>query len=294
MVIFIFLCSTHVCVVIEDAQEIEAEQGPKQFSFKTLSSATEGFHAKNKLGKGGFAQVYKGKLNDGREIAVKKPLMISDKGKELVLKEMKLLLRNDSETGRSDALEWKRTYDIIVGVAQGLLYLHERSHSVIIHCDIKPTNILIDENLVPKIADFGTASLFPQDQTHVNISEATGTRGGANELSKEGRVLEFMDQKLVPLVVLDQVQLCIHIGIMCTEYDPKLQPTMGHVYSMLSENHSSSSTLVEESMRDGSSSASSIARNSSPTELANYGSSSGADIHLQNEGLPKHRRLTHA
>ncbi|KAL7219877.1 hypothetical protein ACSBR2_012858 [Camellia fascicularis] len=365
----------------KDAQEIVAEQGPEEFTFKILSSATESFHAKNKLGKGGFAQVYKGKLNDGREIAVKRPLQISDKGKELVLNEMKLLLgsahhrnivkflgfcshreemllvfefaRNgsldyllfNSETGRADVLEWKRTYDIIVGVARALLYLHERSHSVIIHCDIKPANILIDENWVPKIADFGTASLFPQDQTHVNISEAAGTLGysapeykcsgrvspkadiysfgvvvlelisgqknwlshdrssngqglrdRANEFYKEGRVSEFMDMKLIPSAVHDLVQLCVHIGVMCTEYDPELRPTMGCVYSMLSENHSSSSssTLVEEPMRDGSSSSTSIARNLGPTELANNGSSFGPAIHLENEGLPKHRQLTRA
>ncbi|GMP55620.1 hypothetical protein CsSME_00020383 [Camellia sinensis var. sinensis] len=84
----------------------------------------------------------------------------------------------------------------------------------------------------------------------------------ANELYMEGGVYEFMDRKLTPSAILDQVQLCVHIGIMCNEYDPELRPTMGHVYSMLSENHSSSSTLVEESMRDGSSSASSTAQNS--------------------------------
>ncbi|CAL5395048.1 unnamed protein product [Camellia sinensis] len=378
-VIFIFLCSTRGCVVIEDAEEIVAEQGPKQFSFKTLSSATEGFHAKNKLGKGGFAQVYKGKLNDGREIAVKRPLLISDKGTELVLNEMKLLLgsahhrnivkflgfcshreemllvfdfaRNgsldyllfNSKTGRANTLDWKQTYAIIIGVARGLLYLHERSHSVIIHCDIKPANIIIDENWVPKIADFGTAMLFPQDQTHVNISEAAvgyaapeyqnyghispkadvysfgvvvleltsgqkywlshaqssnaqGLRDSANELYKEGKVSQFMDQKLIPSAVLDQVQLCVQIGVMCTQFDPELRPTMGRVYSMLSENYSSSSsTLVEEPMRDGSSSSSSSSSTagiSGRKELGNNGSSSGTDIHLENEGLPIHRRLT--
>ncbi|CAL5337215.1 unnamed protein product [Camellia sinensis] len=186
--------------------------------------------------------IYKGKLTDGGEIAVKKPLVISEKGKELVLNEMKLLLgsahhRNiefasngsldyllfNSEACRADALDWKRTYAIIIGVARGLLYLHKRSHNVIIHCDIKPTNILIDENWVPKMADFGTANLFPQDQMHVNISEATGTLG---------------------------------------EFDLELRPTMDRVYSMLLENHSNSSTLVNEPMRDGSSSSSSTTRNS--------------------------------
>ncbi|CAL5337208.1 unnamed protein product [Camellia sinensis] len=262
-----------------------------------------------------------GKLNDKREIAVKKPLLISEKGTELVLNEMKLLLgsahhrnivkflgicshreemllvfefaRNssldyllfNSETGRSDALEWKRTYDIIVGVAWGLHYLHERSHSVIIHCDIKPANILIDENWVIKMlilarpasslkikrmlilvklpvplgiwipsklwrrlskgrhiqllgSGFGVDSqknwLF-----HDRSSNGQDLRDRANELYKEGRVSEFMDRKMTPLAILDQVQSCVHIG-----------------------NHSSSSTLVEELMRDGSSSASSTARNS--------------------------------
>ncbi|XP_028092579.1 putative receptor-like protein kinase At4g00960 [Camellia sinensis] len=275
-----------------------------------------------------------GKLTDGGEIAVKKPLVISEKGKELVLNEMKLLLgsahhRNiefasngslqlisnfctifdglDSEACRADALDWKRTYAIIIGVARGLLYLHERSHNVIIHCDIKPTNILIDENWVPKIADFGMANLFPQDQTHVNINEATvsgylapeymdnghvspkadtysfgvvvlelinsrknwnshnqspngqGLWDTANELCKEVKVSEFMDLKLIPSAVLDQVQLCVKIGVLCIEFDLELRPTMDRAYSMLLENHSSSNTLVNEPMRDGSSSSSSTA-----------------------------------
>ncbi|XP_028116151.1 putative receptor-like protein kinase At4g00960 [Camellia sinensis] len=99
---------------------------------------------------------------------------------------------------------------------------------------------------------------------HQRSSNGQDLRDRANELYKEGRVSEFMDRKLIPPAVLDQVQLCVHIGVMCTEYDPKLRPTMGHVYSMLSENHSNNSTLVEEPMRDGSSSAatSSTARNS--------------------------------
>ncbi|GMP55621.1 hypothetical protein CsSME_00020384 [Camellia sinensis var. sinensis] len=86
---------------------------------------------------------------------------------------------------------------------------------------------------------------------HDRSSNGQDLRDRANELYKEGRVSEFMDRKLIPLAVLDQVQLCIHIGIMCTEYDLELRPTMGRVYLMLSENHSSSSTLVEEPMRGG-------------------------------------------
>ncbi|KAL7251226.1 hypothetical protein ACSBR1_013120 [Camellia fascicularis] len=339
----------------KEIKEIVAERGPKEFSFETLSSATESFDAKNKLGKGGFGQVYKGKLNDGREIAVKRPLHNSDEGKELVLNEFELLLESahhrnivkflgfcshgeemllvfefasngslddllfNSETGRTDALEWKRTYDIIVGVARALLYLHEQSQSVIIHCDIKPANILLDENWVPKIADFGTARFFPQDQTHVCISEPAATfgysapeyvssghvspkadiysfgimvlelisgeknwlshsrssngqglRDRAKELCKKGKVSEFMHQKLIPSADLHQAQLCVEIGVLCTELDPNLRPAMDYVSSMLSGNLSnSSSTLVEEPMRDGSSS-SSIARNSGESDSHIY------------------------
>ncbi|KAL7192941.1 hypothetical protein ACSBR2_024701 [Camellia fascicularis] len=98
---------------------------------------------------------------------------------------------------------------------------------------------------------------------HDRSSNGQDLRDWANELYKEGRESEFIDRKLIPSAILDRVQLWVHIGIMCTKYDLELRPTMGRVYSMLLENHSSNNTLVEEPMRDGSSSASSTARNSS-------------------------------
>lgn len=81
----------------------------------------------------------------------------------------------DVESRTRDTLNWKRRYDIICGVARGLSYLHEDAHDCIIHRDIKASNILLDENWVPKIADFGMAKLYPEDQTHVQTRVA-GTK----------------------------------------------------------------------------------------------------------------------
>ncbi|GMP59258.1 hypothetical protein CsSME_00022611 [Camellia sinensis var. sinensis] len=192
----------------EDLEKIAAQE-QKQFSLETLVSATKDFHPNHKLGQGGFGPVYKGRLSDGREIAVKKLSQSSNQGKKEFTNEAKLLARvqhrnvvnllgycahgaekllvyeyvaNESldkllfKSGRHDALDWKRRYDIIAGIARGLLYLHEDSHSVIIHRDIKASNILLDDKWVPKIADFGMARLFPEDQTHVNTRVA-GTNG---------------------------------------------------------------------------------------------------------------------
>lgn len=95
---------------------------------------------------------------------------------------MQFLDGPDTESGKRDALDWKRRYDIITGVARGLLYLHEGSPSVITHRDIKAGNILLDDKWVPKIADFGMARLFPEDETHVNTRVA-GTKYVVKHLS---------------------------------------------------------------------------------------------------------------
>lgn len=189
--------------------ETIAAREQKQFSFETLVSATKDFHPTHKLGEGGFGPVYKGKLDDGREIAVKKLSHSSNQGKKEFTNEAKLLSRvqhrnvvnllgycahgvekllvyeyvaNESldkllfKSDKRQLLDWNRRYDILIGIARGLLYLHEDSHNCIIHRDIKASNILLDDKWVPKIADFGMARLFPEDQTHVNTRVA-GTNG---------------------------------------------------------------------------------------------------------------------
>ncbi|CAA0841391.1 Protein kinase superfamily protein [Striga hermonthica] len=193
----------------QEELEIIAAQEQRHFSFGALAAATRNFDLTQKLGEGGFGPVFKGKLKDGREVAVKRLSQRSGQGQTEFQNESKLLARvqhknvvnfvgycvHDSERllvyeyvanesldkllfkpDRRELLNWKQRYDVIAGVAKGLLYLHEQAPCSIIHRDIKASNILLDENWVPKIADFGMARLFPEDQSHVSTRVA-GTNG---------------------------------------------------------------------------------------------------------------------
>ncbi|KAG6517293.1 putative receptor-like protein kinase At4g00960 [Zingiber officinale] len=179
-------------------------------NLKELEAATGHFSEANLLGQGGFGPVYKGVLENGQEIAVKKLSLTSRQGVSEFTNEVKLLLkvqhRNlvsllgcciDSDQKmlvypyfpnrsldhflfdmhRPASLDWPRRFEIIVGVGKGLLYLHEESPVKIIHRDIKASNILLDDQLNPKIADFGMARLFQGDDTHINTFKIAGTYG---------------------------------------------------------------------------------------------------------------------
>ncbi|KAF9593833.1 hypothetical protein IFM89_025618 [Coptis chinensis] len=180
------------------------------FKFQTLQIATNFFSELNQLGRGGFGPVFKGLLPNGQEVAVKKLSNVSKQGVREFTNEVKLLLRVQHRnlvtllgccvegpekmlvyeylpnrsldnflfvTDKSASLDWSRRFTIITGIARGLLYLHEEAPERIIHRDIKASNILLDEQLNPKISDFGLARLFPGDDTHFNTFQITGTRG---------------------------------------------------------------------------------------------------------------------
>ena len=83
------------------------------------------------------------------------------------------LLFNESN---SNVLDWKTRYQIALGTARGLVYLHEKCRECIIHCDIKPENILLDAELCPKVADFGLAKLVGRDFSRV-LTTMRGTKG---------------------------------------------------------------------------------------------------------------------
>ncbi|KAL0542885.1 hypothetical protein IC582_017966 [Cucumis melo] len=181
-----------------------------QFDFDSIKVATNDFASENKLGQGGFGVVYKGKLPDGRAIAVKRLASSSQQGdvefKNEVLLMLKLQHRNlvrllgfclqGSErlliyefiqngsldhfifdSAKRGLLDWETRCKIINGIARGLVYLHEDSQHRIIHRDLKASNILLDEDMNSKISDFGMARLFEVDQTQGNTNRVVGTYG---------------------------------------------------------------------------------------------------------------------
>ncbi|CAI0407282.1 unnamed protein product [Linum tenue] len=181
------------------------------FNLSTIRAATNNFSPDNKLGQGGFGSVYKGKFSSGVEVAVKRSPNNSRQGLEQFKSEVfliaKLQHRNlvklhgccieeqeqmlvyeylpynslDSilfvdQTG-SPFLDWCKRFNIILGVARGILYLHQDSRCRIIHRDLKTSNILLDAELNPKISDFGMARVLEGDQVEGKTSRIGGTYG---------------------------------------------------------------------------------------------------------------------
>ncbi|XP_019155958.1 PREDICTED: G-type lectin S-receptor-like serine/threonine-protein kinase At4g27290 [Ipomoea nil] len=180
------------------------------FDLSTISRATNNFSENNKLGEGGFGVVYKGVLDDKQEIAVKRLSKTSTQGvlefKNEVICIAKLQHRNlikllgcciqgeekllvyeylpnkslDTfifDEAKSKLIDWPKRFSIINGIARGLMYLHQDSRLRIIHRDLKASNVLLDNNMNPKISDFGLARSVGGDATEANASRIMGTHG---------------------------------------------------------------------------------------------------------------------
>ncbi|XP_057961787.1 G-type lectin S-receptor-like serine/threonine-protein kinase At1g11300 [Malania oleifera] len=206
--------------------QVKLEELP-MFKFEQLATATNNFFVTNKLGQGGFGLVYRGKLPDGQEIAVKRLSRASGQGIEEFMNEVVVISRlqhrnlvrllgccaegeekmliyeympNKSldsflfdPTGRK-VLDWRKRFNIIGGIARGLLYLHRDSRLRIIHRDLKASNILLDEELNPKISDFGMARIFGGNEDQANTRRVVGTYGYMSpEYAMEGRFSEKSD-----------------------------------------------------------------------------------------------------
>ncbi|XP_027910088.1 G-type lectin S-receptor-like serine/threonine-protein kinase At1g67520 [Vigna unguiculata] len=302
--------------LIEDfGNDFKKGHGLKILDYPLVVAATNGFSSENKLGQGGFGPVYKETLPTGEEVAIKRLSKSSAQGivefkNEVTLicelqhmnlvqllgccihEEEKILIYeympNKSldfylfDCSRSKLLDWNKRFNIIQGIAQGLLYLHKYSRLKVIHRDLKTSNILLDENMNPKISDFGMARMFTQQDSISNTNRVVGTYGYMSpeyamegifstksdvysfgvllleivsgrkntgffydddhpinlighvwELWKDEKCFESVDPSLEESFDYDEVQRCIHVGLLCAEHYANDRPTMSDVISML-------------------------------------------------------------
>ncbi|CAN1859409.1 G-type lectin S-receptor-like serine/threonine-protein kinase RKS1 [Linum perenne] len=241
------------------------------FGFSTICKATDGFSPKNKIGQGGFGSVYKGKLSNGQEVAVKRLSRNSREGLEQFKNEVMLIaklqhrnlvklhgccIEEDEQMlvyeylpcnsldsllfGKSicyekkrSTLDWRKRFNIIVGVARGILYLHQDSRFRIIHRDLKPGNVLLDAELNPKISDFGMARVLESDQVDGKTSRVCGTYGYMSpEYVIFGRYSVKLDVFSFGVILLETVTGKKINGFF---HDDPLLSLIGHVWELWRE-----------------------------------------------------------
>ncbi|XP_052487041.1 G-type lectin S-receptor-like serine/threonine-protein kinase SD1-1 isoform X2 [Gossypium raimondii] len=225
--------------------------------------ATNNFSGNNILGQGGFGPVYKGTLIEGQEIAVKRLSKNSGQGLEEFKNEVTLIsklqhrnlvklfgccVRKDEkiliyeympnksldyfifDQTRSKLLDWRIRMHIIDGIARGVLYLHHDSRLRIIHRDLKASNILLDNNMNPKISDFGLARKFGVHQTQAKTKRVIGTYGYMSpEYALDGLFSTKSDVFSFGVLVLEILSGKKNRGFSHPEHDHNL---LGHAWTL--------------------------------------------------------------
>ncbi|TVT99390.1 hypothetical protein EJB05_55278, partial [Eragrostis curvula] len=195
---------------IESFLQKQGTSHPKRYTYSEVRRMTKSFA--NKVGQGGYGAVYRGNLPDSCEVAVKMLKDTEGDGEEF-MNEVASISRtshvnvvtligfclqgskraliyeympngsleryafgNNSANG-DNTLTWDKLFDIVIGIARGLEYLHSGCNTRIVHFDIKPQNILLDQDFCPKISDFGLAKLCLQKESKISIAGARGTIG---------------------------------------------------------------------------------------------------------------------
>ncbi|KAI6705801.1 hypothetical protein NL676_008763, partial [Syzygium grande] len=249
------------------------------FDFSTIAVATGHFSQTNMIGAGGFGSVYKGILSMGQEIAVKRLSKSSRQGLEEFMNEILLIARlqhrnlvgllgccmegeermliyeympNKSldyfifDDDKSFLLAWKSRFDLVLGIARGLLYLHQDSNLQVIHRDLKTSNILLDADLNPKISDFGLARIFGGDEREARTRRIVGTYGYMSpEYAFDGNFSVKSDVFSLGVILLEIVSGKRNRGFCHPDHQHSL---LGHAWLLWSA--SRSLELLHESLCD--------------------------------------------
>ncbi|KAF6147521.1 hypothetical protein GIB67_014660 [Kingdonia uniflora] len=240
----------------------------RPFRYRELQIATKNFS--EKLEAGSFGSVYKGTLSDSTVIAVKMLEGFKQGEKEFRAEvntigrtqhvnlvhlcgfcsegTKRLLVYDHMPNGSLDIhlfrkdsqLDWKMRYQIALGIAKGLSYLHEKCRDCIIHCDVKPENILLNGDFCPKIADFGLAKLFGREFSRV-ITTIRGTRGylapewisGVGRLQNGEEILSLLEYKLEGEAEVEELYRVCNVACWCIQDNEKSRPSMGHAIQFL-------------------------------------------------------------
>eukprot|EP01018_Ginkgo_biloba_P014290 Gb_18742 [translate_table: standard] len=265
--------------------------GPTRYSYRQIRKYTNNFT--DKLGQGGFGQVFRGKLPNGSLVAVKLLDISRQSAEQQFLNEVATIgrihhfhlvrllgycfqkskralvyeymingslekyIHGSQDTHPNHALDWKQLYSIAIGTARGIAYLHEECANRILHCDIKPHNVLLDANYSPRVSDFGLAKLGKREESHIYGMLLLEMVGGRKNLDVGGnRSSQFYFPKWaftqiekgefgrlrMPSEVVGGIngaddeniakKLAL-IGLSCIHYDSSHRPSMVKVIQML-------------------------------------------------------------